>query len=255
MRGRFTFFGTAASSGIPVIGCDCKVCLSDSPLNHRTRTSALLHVNQQQILIDVGPDFRSQALKHRLTHLDGVILTHTHYDHIAGIDDLRVFTFTTQKPLPALVSKETYEDVNKRYSYLVSDSHSPKFSFQTLEAESGTTLFLGLVVHYFSYQQTGMGVTGYRFGDLAFVTDIKEYPASILDVLQGCETLIISAIDWSPTRAHLGIEEAVELAYSVQAKRVIFTHIGHELDHESTNAKLPKFMELAYDGMSLELNF
>lgn len=251
MRGRFTFFGTAASTGIPVIGCNCPVCVSDSPLNKRTRTAALLQIESLNILIDVGPDFRFQALQHRMTTLDGLIVTHTHYDHIAGIDDLRVFSFANKKPLPALVSKETMEDLKKRYFYLLNGS---KFTFQILEQDAGKATFLKIPLQYFSYQQTGMGVTGYRFGDLAFVTDIKEYSDSLLKVLAGCETLIISALDWLPTRAHLGIDEVIALAQKIQARRVVLTHIGHELDHESTNAKLPKFVELAYDGMSLDCN-
>ena len=111
-----------------------------------------------------------------------------------------------------------------------------------------------LTLQYVSYKQTGMGVTGYRFGDLAFITDIKEYSPGIFESLKGCETLILSAIDWSPTNAHISIEEAIEIAQRVGAKRVFLTHIGHELDHEGTNRKLPQFMELAYDGMSVECN-
>ena len=252
MKGRFTFFGTGVSTGVPVVGCSCAVCLSDSPLNQRTRAAALLHVENQQLLIDAGPDFRSQALKYRLHSLQGLILTHTHYDHIAGIDDLRVFQFMTKKPLPTLLSQETMKDLERRYFYLVKTNKTPKFTFHVLEEKEGELSFLGIPIQYCSYHQTGMSVTGYRFGDLAFITDIKEYPSSIIDVLSGSETLVISAIDWTPTRAHLGIEEAVELAHKIGARRVFFTHIGHELDHEATNAKLPKFMELAYDGMSIE---
>ena len=135
MRGRFTFFGTGASMGIPVIGCECSVCLSDSPLNKRMRSAALLQVVDTNILVDVGPDFRSQALGHRLTHLDALILTHTHYDHVAGLDDLRIFAFKNKKPLPVLVSKETMEDLRKTHCYLVEGNTSPKFAFHILEKD------------------------------------------------------------------------------------------------------------------------
>lgn len=254
MKGRLTFFGTGSSIGVPVIGCTCNVCLSDSPLNQRTRAAALLQVQDQNILLDVGPDFRFQALKHRLTKLDGLILTHTHYDHIAGIDDLRVFPFMTKKPLPILLSQATMEELEKRWFYLVKPQKLPKVECLLLEGKEGKTSFLGIPISYCSYQQTGMEVTGYRFGDCAFITDIKEYPQSIIGVLSGCETLIISTVDWVPTKAHLGVEEVIEFAHAIGVHRVVLTHIGHELDHESTNAKLPKFMELAYDGMSIECN-
>lgn len=254
MRGRFTFFGTSASMGVPIIGCECSVCLSDSPLNKRTRSAALLQVGEKKILVDVGPDIREQALKHRLTHLDALILTHTHYDHIAGLDDLRIFSFKTKQPLPTLVSEETMQDLKRRYFYLMEGKKAPKFAFQILEQDQGETEFLGLRLEYCFYRQMGMSVTGYRFGDLAFVTDIKEYSTSIFKTLEGCETLILSAIDWSPTGAHISIEEAIDIGKKTKAKRVLLTHIGHELDHEKTNQKLPPFMELAYDGMTVEFN-
>lgn len=250
MEGRFTFFGTGASMGVPVIGCSCFVCCSDSPLNKRTRSCSLFQCGNKKILIDVGPDFRFQAIQHRIKNIDGLMLTHTHYDHIAGIDDLRVFAFKPHPPVPVLLSEETMEDLKRRYFYLVEEK-APKLSFQVLKKDFNEVEFLGIKVGYFFYDQLGMQVTGYRFGDLAFLTDIKHYPVSIFEELEGCNTLVLSAINWEKTRAHINIEEAIEIAEKVKAKRVFLTHIGHELDHESTNEKLPKCMQLAYDGLSI----
>jgi phosphoribosyl 1,2-cyclic phosphate phosphodiesterase len=250
MEGRFTFLGTGAATGVPVIGCQCAICLSESPLNKRKRSCSLFETHNKKFLIDVGPDFRSQALKHHITELDGLILTHTHYDHVAGIDDLRIFAFKKKIPLPVLLSKDTMTDLQRRYFYLVEEK-SPKLKFQILEENAFEVDFLGLKLQYFFHDQVGMQVTGYRFGDLAFITDIKHYPQSMFDRLKGCNTLILSAVDWKQTRAHIGIEEAIEIGEKVKAQKVFLTHIGHELDHESTNEKLPKFMQLAYDGLSI----
>lgn len=250
MEGRFTFFGTGASTGVPVIGCSCSTCISDSPLNKRTRSCSLFEFDNKKILIDVGPDFRFQAIGHRIKTIDGLILTHTHYDHIAGIDDLRVFAFKPNPPIPVLLSEETMQDLKRRYFYLVEEK-SPKLDFKVLEKDQNVVDFLGLKIRYFFYDQLGMQVTGYRFGDLAFLTDIKDYPNSIFETLEGVHTLILSALHWEKTRAHIGIEEAIDIAEKVGAKRVFLTHIGHELDHEGTNEELPKFMQLAYDGLSI----
>lgn len=253
MQGCLTFLGTSASMGVPIIGCRCSVCLSESAYNKRMRSAALLEVNGKKILIDVGPDFRTQALAHSLTELDGFIVTHTHYDHIGGFDDLRVFHYETKKPLPCLASKESFENLRKHSPYLLDKDPSP-FHFQLLEKDQGKTKFLDLDIEYFSYKQTGMGVSGYRFGNMAFMTDIKEYTTSIFEVIRGCDVLILSALDWVPTRAHISVEEAIDIGKKSGAKQVFLTHIGHELDYEFTNQKLPQFVRLAYDGLSIPCN-
>ena len=253
MQGCLTFLGTSASMGVPIIGCLCGVCLSKSSYNKRMRSAALLEVGGKKILIDVGPDFRTQALASSFTTLDGLIVTHTHYDHIGGFDDLRVFHYKTKKNLPCLVSRESFEDLKKRYFYLLDKPSSP-FSFQLLEKDRGQTNFLGIDIKYFSYKQTGMGVLGFRFGDMVFMTDIKEYSNSIFEVIQGCHTLILSALDWVPTKAHISIQEAIEIAETSGAKQVFLTHIGHELEYTLTNQKLPQFVRLAYDGLSISCN-
>jgi phosphoribosyl 1,2-cyclic phosphate phosphodiesterase len=250
MEGKLTFFGTGAATGVPVIGCQCAICLSASPLNKRKRSCSLLEIGSKKFLIDVGPDFRSQALEYHVNHLDGLILTHTHYDHIAGIDDLRIFSFKHKKPFPVLVSQETMQAIRRQYYYLLEES-TPKLMFQILEEEIGETEFLGLKMRYFFHDQLGMQVTGYRFGNLSFVTDIKHYSEDLFDVIKGSDILILSAIDWKKTRAHISIDEAIEIGEKAQVKKVILTHVGHELDHEQTSEKLPKFMELAYDGLSI----
>lgn len=256
MQGTLLFLGTGGSAGVPIIGCKCAVCRSSSPFNKRSRPSALLTLGKKVILIDSGPDFRSQALHYGINTLTGVILTHTHYDHVGGLDELRVFYFMQHLKLPILASIETYEELRTRFHYLfktrqADGSLQSQFDFQILENDFGTTHFLGIKVDYVSYTQADMKVTGYRFGNLAYISDIREYEQRVIDELQGIETLIISALRYTRSEVHFSIEEALEFSAKVGAKKIFFTHISHELDHEETNQQLPENVRLAHDGLEI----
>lgn len=256
--GHFLFLGTGSSMGIPVVGCHCPVCRSESPCNQRTRPSGLLTINGKRLLIDCGPDFRLQALKHHIEHLDGLILTHAHHDHIAGIDELRVLYMRSKKPLPCLLSKHTAEDLHLRYSYIFKDPVNPmqlvsRIHLQVLEGDRGETSFVGCPIRYFTYSQGGMAVNGYRIGNFAYVSDIRDYPETIFDDLKGVEHLVVSALRFELTAFHLGINEAIDFAERAGAKHTWLTHIAHELEHEATNGYLPPNIRMAYDG--LELSF
>lgn len=255
---KLLFLGTGGSMGIPVIGCNCNSCLSLSPYNKRLRPSVLLTQEKKRYLVDIGPDYRAQALKFGIDSLDGLLLTHTHYDHVAGLDELRIYTFRQKKPIPCLLSRETLEELKIRYHYFLPPHeadkvHATKLDFHVLKADHGQVGFEGLDVGYFSYEQVGMKVTGFRFGTLAYITDILDYKEEIFDSLRGIETLVISARGWEKTLAHLTIEEAMAFAKKTGAKKTIFTHISHELEHEKTSRELPEGFSLAYDGLELTL--
>lgn len=255
---KFLFLGTGGSMGIPLIGCECPICSSTSSFNRRSRPSALITFDEKNILIDCGPDFREQALKYKINRLGGICFTHSHYDHTAGVDELRIYNLRWKKELPCLLSRETAEDLAHRFYYLF-DEKSPyaqimaKFSLQFLEKDRGAANFQGLKVRYMSYQQLGMKVNGFRFGNLAYVTDIQNYPETIFSDLAGIDILILSALRFTPSPMHFSVDQAIDFAQKLQAKEVWLTHIAHELEHEKTNAYLPSNMKLAYDG--LELNF
>ncbi len=257
--GSLTFMGTGGSMGIPVIGCPCPVCKSDSPYNKRMRPSALLQVNDKSIVIDCGQEFRIQALKHHLDDIDGVIFTHAHHDHSAGIDDLRAYYLHHKKTaIPCLLSKETLLDLQTRYHYIFDgmnypDKLTPRLDLRIMEGERGEVNFADVSIKYFSFKQTGMKVNGLRIGNFAYVSDIKEYSETIFDDLKGVETLVLSALRFTPSWMHLMVDEAVEFSKKVNAKQTYFTHIAHELDHEKTNAYLPSNIRMAYDG--LVINF
>lgn len=252
MKGCLTLLGTSGSIGIPVVGCRCEVCLSSSLHNKRKRPCNLLQIEDKNFLIDAGPDFRELALKYNIQKVDGLILTHTHFDHIAGMDDLRVFSFLTSQPLPILCSENTKKDLVEFFFYLFKEDVKQKFSFVTLDPDKRYVEFLNLKLHYAFYEQIGMQVTGFRMGDLSFVTDVKTYDHELIKMISGSKTLVIGALEWNPTRAHLGLYDVIEIAKEAKVESCFVTHIGHELDHHKTNENLPKFIRLAYDGLSLE---
>lgn len=252
---KLLFLGSGGSTGVPMIGCSCKICMSSDKKNKRHRPSVLLTDGKKRFLVDIGPDYRTQALKYGIDTLDGLIVTHSHYDHIAGLDELRVYTFRQKKPVPCLLSQETYKELKVRYHYFFpKDSvHDTKLKFSILDEESGKTMFQGLSVEYFSYVQIGMKVNGFRFNNLAYVTDIMEYDESIFDSLKGLDTLILSGRRWKKSIAHLSIDEGIDFAKKTGAKKTYFTHISHEIEHKKDSKKLPEKIFLAYDGLEIDL--
>lgn len=221
----------------------------------------MIKIGGKVFLIDSGPDFRFQALKFGIKEIDGIILTHAHHDHTAGIDELRIFTLRSQKPLPCLMSEETLRELKVRFYYIFDPRYAQDgvklttdLAIDCLNGETGESIFEGLKFNYVAYQQGGMEVNGFRFGDLAYITDIKDYHPSIFSVLQGVKTLVISALRFTPSHLHFTVDEAVEFAKKVGAKKTWLTHIAHELDHERTNAYLPESIRLSYDGLELKFN-
>lgn len=239
--------------GIPVIGCTCAVCTSTSPFNKRLRPSGLLTFGQQNFLIDAGPDFREQALRYKINQLDGALFTHAHHDHTAGIDELRAYYMYTKQPMPCLMSQDTFVDLKTRFGYIFDEMKVgqlvPRLNVQLLENSRGATTFVGHQVRYFTFQQAGMGVNGFRFGNLAYVSDICDYPESIFEDLQGVSHLIMSALRFTPSPMHLSIDEAIDFSKRAGAKNTWFTHIAHEVDHARAEEYLPPNIHIAHDGL------
>lgn len=254
MRGTFTFLGTGGSAGVPIIGCTCDVCTSSSPYNRRLRTSGLLNIDGKTMILDVGPDFRTQALRLPIRSLDAVLLTHSHFDHIGGIDDLRPFNFFQKKQIPCLLSRDTFEELKIRYHYLIHPSQSGKtlsaqLEFHLLEKEFGRVHFMGIDWDVVTYAQAGMKVTGYRVGSFAYISDIRDYDETLFASLQGVETLILSALRLVPSEVHFSLDEAIAFAERVGARQTYLTHMTHELDYEKLSPKLPPRIQMGYDGL------
>jgi phosphoribosyl 1,2-cyclic phosphate phosphodiesterase len=259
MKNRFILLGTGGSMGIPVLGCHCERCTSTNPKNTRTRSSALIEYDNKKYIIDSGPDFRQNALNYRIERIEGLIITHHHHDHTGGLDELRAYNIWSQQPIPCLLSAETLKDLETRFYYIFTKrteaNFVASFDLQILPKERGELTFAGLPLKYFTYSQMDIPVNGFRFGDLAYVSDINMYPDTIFEDLKGLKTLIVSALRYTPSKMHFTVDEAVAFAQKVGAEKTWFTHIAHEIDHVKTNAYLPKGIELAYDGMEIEFSY
>lgn len=255
IKNRLLFLGTGSSAGVPVIGCQCRVCLSTCSFNKRLRPSVKIEYGGKRFLVDVGPDFRQQALLHQISNMDGVLLTHAHYDHVAGIDDLRPFYFRRKTPLPILLSAETASEVKSHYHYLFHSKQNqaePRMDLKILPSRAGQIDFIETSIRYVTYEQAGMKVNGYCIGDLAYLSDIRHFSESIFDELKGVRYLIISALRYTHSDLHFSVDEAIEFATKFKAEKVWLTHLSHDLDHEQTNAYLPTNIRLAYDGLEIE---
>lgn len=253
----FTLLGSGGAMGVPMLACSCEICLSTNPHDRRMRSAGLLSLPDKEILIDVGPDFRDQALRFGIKHIDGVIITHTHSDHIAGIDDLRAFYFMTKQAMPCLVSRETHQSIQSSHAYLFQErSHgsniTAKLDFQELGAERGEVSFQGVDLKYCSYLQGSMKVNGFRLGDFAYITDIKIFPNSIYEDLKGVKHLVLSTCQSKSSHVHFGIQEAIDFRDKLGAENTYLMHISHHLGHDEGNAALPDGMQMAYDGLQIK---
>jgi phosphoribosyl 1,2-cyclic phosphate phosphodiesterase len=236
-----------------MLGCACVNCHSTDPKDQRMRASVLIEWENKKLLIDVGPEFRMQALKYGVQKIDGILFTHAHNDHIAGIDDLRAYK---SAQLPCLLSKNTYTELNKRFDYIFNphpqnSSLLPKFKLEFLKEKQGFTIFLGLKIYYTTYTQASMEVNGFRCGNLAYFTDVKNFDSSIFKTLKDVDILIINALRHTESPIHLSIEEATTFSEKVGAKKTYFTHISHEVGYEETNKELKEGIALAYDGLTV----
>ncbi len=255
---RLTLLGTGTSFGVPQIGCECEVCRSADPRDRRMRSAALLQAQGSTILIDTPPELRLQLTGAGVRDVDAVLYTHEHADHIAGIDDLRIFSVRRRGPLPVYGRRGTLSRVRESYPYIFDDmapyegTSKPSLRLQELEAGRTATI-AGVDVLPLAFTHGHMQVFGYRFGDIAYVTDVKSVPAGARESLRGVRLLVLNALWWRPHPTHLSIPEAVEVARDLGAERTFLTHLTHETGHAALSAELPPGIAPAYDGLVLEV--
>jgi phosphoribosyl 1,2-cyclic phosphate phosphodiesterase len=253
--------------GVPTLGCDCAVCTSADPHDRRLRPSVLLRWREPEngaglgsgrervVVIDTGPDFREQALRNHLTRVDAVFYTHSHADHILGLDDLRPLSFTVFRegnPIPLYASTETIAVLERIYDY----TFSPQATYPTRARVRLEPLGERTAVHGVEFQRVPvmhgeMPICGFRFGGTAYLTDVSAIPESSFALLEGLEHMVLSALRHKPHPNHATLEQAVAWARRIGAQHTWLTHIAHELGHEETNRLLPKEIRLAYDGLEL----
>jgi phosphoribosyl 1,2-cyclic phosphate phosphodiesterase len=257
---QFTFLGTGTSQGVPMIGCDCPVCTSTDPRDSRTRSSLLIRTPEADFAVDTGPDFRTQCLREHVQTLDAVIYTHAHTDHIMGFDDLR--RFCDRKPdqkLPIYASADTMADIQRVFrfafdapvrfaGYVHPDPHIVDGPF-----ELGETQITPLPVPHGRFTVNGYLFTRRGRRLLAYLSDCKSVPPEVREQIMDVEVLAIDALRHRPHPTHLSVEEALEVAASIRARRTWFTHICHDLGHAETEAALPDGVHMAYDGLTIPL--
>lgn len=249
-----TILGSGTSTGIPVVGCDCQVCRSDDPRNQRTRCSALINYDTHNILIDTATDLRQQALRENIRHIDAVLYTHSHADHMHGIDDLRGFNFRHHGPIPLYGSPRTLERARDNFNYIFADvenpGYVPRLSLNPVETEF--SLF-GLTIIPIPLLHGGMQAFGYRIGPFAYLTDCNDIPEESLPLLEKLELLVLDGLRFKPHNTHFNIPQAIEMAQNIGARQTLLTHLSHEVDHPRHNPQLPEGIGLAYDGQKFAL--
>lgn len=250
-----TILGSGTSTGVPVPGCSCSVCSSEDPQNVRTRCSVLLTRDDRNILIDTATDLRQQVLREKIRHIDAVLYTHTHADHIHGIDDLRAFNITSGQAIPIFASPETLGVIRRNFGYIFDDELEPGYRprLETRAIDGPFDLF-GLTVEPLPLRHGSGASLGYRIGSFAYLVDCNAIPEETLPRLRSIETLVIDALRFRPHSTHFNIAQALEVAGRLGARRTFLTHLSHEVDHARHAALLPPGVELAYDGQRIEVD-
>lgn len=259
---KVTVLGCGSSGGVPVLGCECNVCISSNPRNMRSRASVLLHAGGKQLLIDTSPDLRTQCLRHRITQVDAILYTHAHADHLHGIDDVRSLNYHRNGAIDIHADANTMEEITRRFSYIFTPRktnygwYKPALTPQTILLNEGIGRFQvagGPEITAFEQQHGDIRTLGFRLDNFAYSTDVNRLPESAFSALQGVEVWIVDCLrrDPSPTHAHLDL--ALEWIRRIKPRRAILTHMSHEFDYEALRAALPEGVEPAYDGMCVEL--
>lgn len=254
MNATLTVLGSGTSMGVPTIGCDCAVCCSRDPHDRRTRPSVLIEYAGRSVLIDTTPDFREQAIRENIRRLDAVLYTHTHADHILGIDDLRPLSFF-HKPnrLPLYAHPEAAQFIRTMFRYIFDADYKfgglPQVEMKPIE---GPVDLFGVQFDPIKLIHGEAEIYGFRFGSAAYLTDHSVIPEESLARLEGLDVLFLDALRYKPHPTHSTVENSLRIVDRLKPRRAFFTHICHDLPHEATNASLPENVRLSYDGMKLE---
>jgi phosphoribosyl 1,2-cyclic phosphate phosphodiesterase len=252
---KITVLGSGTSVGVPTIGCHCAVCTSEDPRDQRLRPSVLLSYDGRNILIDTTPDLRTQALRAKISHLEAVLFTHSHADHVMGLDDVRPFNYRQKGPLPIYASEPTMAAIIRSFPYIFDgekkESNVPRLE-RHLIGEEPFELF-GMQFQPIPIFHGSQQIYGFRFGAAAYLTDHSSIPESSMALLEGLDVLFLDALRYKPHPTHSTVDCSVKTAERLAAKRTFFTHICHDLGHERAESLLPPGIRLAYDGLELEI--
>lgn len=249
-----TFLGTGTSVGVPAIGCDCATCLSEDPRDKRLRVSLLVEYNGHQVLIDPSTDFREQALRAGIRHLDAVLVTHSHADHVFGIDDLRPLNYR-QGAIQMYANDQAWKGLRRMFAYVFqppTQSSQPQIVPHLISGGVPFSL-CGQPVTPLDVEHGNMTVLGFRFENFAYVTDCNLIPDASCEILSGLDVLILDCVRYRPHPTHLHLEESLRYVERLKPKKTYLTHIAHDFRHAEVNPTLPPGVELAYDGLRFEV--
>lgn len=251
-----TFLGTGTSHGVPMIGCRCAVCHSPDPRDRRTRPSVLVELPPAaRVLIDTSTDLRAQALAHGLDHVDAVLYTHSHADHIFGFDEIRRFNVLSGRALPVYADRGTLADLRRTFAYAFAALDQVGGGIPQVDAieVAGPFQLRGVTIVPVPILHGRRMILGYRIGGFAYLTDCSAIPAASLPLLEALDVLVLSALRHRPHPTHFTVAQAVEMAQRLGARRTLLTHMCHDLGHAETSRQLPAGIELAHDGLRVEV--
>lgn len=254
---KITFLGTGTSSGVPMVACDCEVCASTDKKDNRLRSSILVQSPTTTIVVDTGPDFRYQMLRQKIKHLDAVVFTHSHKDHLAGLDDIRAFNFFSKKPMELYADLATEEAIRRDFYYAFSDNKYPglpQLHFNMISLNLDPFIIGDIPIEPILVWHLKMPVLGFRFGKFTYITDANRIEETELDKIRGSEVLVLNALRKEQHISHFTLGEAIEVSGGLEVPQTYFTHISHQLGlHAEIDNQLPDGMHLAYDGLIIEI--
>ena len=253
---KITFLGTGTSQGIPVIACDCEVCVSQNEKDKRLRVSVLIETEKNTLVIDSGPDFRTQMLRAKVQNIDGILYTHEHKDHVAGMDDVRPFCFKHKKEIEIYAHERVLSQLRQEFHYVFDERFNypgiPRINANTITNEpfviNNETITPIDGLHY------KLQVFGFRIVDFTYITDMNSISEEEIEKVKGTKVLVLNALQKQPHISHFNLEEAIELVSKIKPEKTYFTHLSHTMGlHEIVSKELPQDIELAYDGLEINL--
>lgn len=251
---KITFLGTGTSMGVPVAGGFRREELAHDPRNERTRCSVWIQSKGKSILIDAGPEFRIQSIKAKIQRIDDLLITHEHMDHVAGLDDLRVYSYINKAPIPVYTSKKCIEAIRVRFDYMFGkDKYPGSTSLDLIEANEPFLLGENNITPL-PIQHGNLNILGFRVNDFSYLTDVKNIPENTKELIRGSKVLALGALRWEPEHpTHQTIPEAVEIIEELEIPKAYLIHMNSYVDHEPTNRRLPDHIKLAYDQLTITI--
>jgi phosphoribosyl 1,2-cyclic phosphate phosphodiesterase len=253
---KVTFLGTGTSQGVPLIACTCRVCSSNDARDKRLRSSILVQAAGKNLVVDSGPDFRQQMLSSRISRLDGLLLTHAHKDHLAGLDDIRGFNFAQKQAIDVYCTVEVEKQMRLEFAYIFSEHRYPGIPELNLHTIHNDINFdvAGIEVTPIEVLHYKLPVLGFRFNDFVYITDANYIAPKEIEKLKGCHTLVLNALREEEHISHFTLQQAIDMVNVIRPQRAYFTHISHQLGlHEEVSATLPAGIFLAHDNLCIEL--